>query len=58
MISVFGRGMKGLVDGNETTIFWSNQSFYKKYLLITTHLQEPEAGRPTGNSAPTSVPIE
>ena len=57
MISVFGRGMEGLVDGNETTIFWSNQSFHEKYLLIT-RLQEPEAGRPTGNSAPTSVPIE
>jgi hypothetical protein len=49
--------MKGLVDGNETTIFWSNQSFCKKYLLITTHLQQPEAGRPAGNSAPTSVPL-
>ena len=49
--------MKGLVDGNETTIFWSNQYFCKKYLLITTHLQQPEAGRPAGNSAPTSVPL-
>ena len=48
--------MKDLVDGNETTIFWSNQSFHEKYLLIT-RLQEPEAGRPTGNSAPTSVPM-
>jgi hypothetical protein len=49
-------GVGDVVDEGGNATFRRNQSFYKKYFLIT-HLQEPElpVGRPA--SAPTSVPM-